>query len=180
MEYLTTEQELKVQTKRLEKQIKINEELNKENQDLLDDVIGWMNDFRGIGKLLGLRWSKFPKTEDIKEAIKELIEAKENKLNSYMNDSKEVEKIMGFIQELIDERDALKKWKEEMLQVESEWDCQRIGKLLKIGWGESIRKNIEPKIREILKAIQNLKDVEGRHTQIAMERLFEFLPKEKL
>jgi hypothetical protein len=98
-----------------------------------------------------------------------------------MNDNKEVERIMKFVHELIEERDQLKRWKEEMLQVEAEWDCQRVGKLLNIGLGEPIHKNIEPKIGEILKAIQNLKDVEGRyHTQIAVERLFEFLPKEKL
>jgi hypothetical protein len=98
-----------------------------------------------------------------------------------MNDEKEVEKIMGFIQELMNERDALKKWKEEMLYVESKWDNQKVAKLLNIGLGQSIQENIEPKIREILKAIQNLKDVEGRyHTQIAMERLFEFLPNEKI
>jgi hypothetical protein len=89
--------------------------------------------------------------------------------------------LMNTIDDVIKERDDLKRWKEEMLQVESEWDCQKVGKILGIGWGQSIRKNIEPKIREILNAIQNLKDVEGRyHTQIAMERLFEFLPKEKL
>jgi hypothetical protein len=98
-----------------------------------------------------------------------------------MNDEKEVEKIMGFVHQLIDERDNLKRWKDEQLQVESKWDKQKIGRLLDIGLGESIQENIEPKIREILKAIQNLKDVEGRHhTQIAMERLFEFLPKEKI
>ncbi len=153
MEYLTTEQELKVQTDRLEKQIQINEKLNKENQDLMDDVINWVGDFQDIGRSLGLRGSKVPNYEDVQKAIKDLIE----------------------------ERDDLKRWKEEMLQVESEWDCQKVGKLLNIELGQSIHKNIEPKIREILKAIQNFKDVEGRyHTQIAMERLLEFLPKEKI
>jgi len=67
-----------------------------------------------------------------------------------MNDANEVEKIMRFIQELMDERNDLKRWKEEMLQIESEWDCQRVGKLLNIGLGEPIHKNIEPKIGEIL------------------------------
>jgi len=89
--------------------------------------------------------------------------------------------LMNTIDDVIEERDQLKRWKEEMLQVESEWDCQKVGDLLGIEWGKSIRKNIEPKIREILKAIQNLRDVEGRHhTQIAVECLYEFLPKEKL
>ena len=67
-----------------------------------------------------------------------------------MKDSKEVEKIMKFIQELIDERDELKKWKEDMLLVESEWNNQKVGELLGIGLGQSIRKNIEPKIRELI------------------------------
>jgi hypothetical protein len=67
-----------------------------------------------------------------------------------MNDNKEVERIMKFVHELIEERDQLKRWKEEMLQVEAEWDCQMIGKLLNIGLGQSIRKNIEPKIRELI------------------------------
>jgi hypothetical protein len=89
--------------------------------------------------------------------------------------------LLEMIDKSTGERDELKRWKEEMLQVESEWDCQRVGELLNIGLGEPMRKNIEPKIREILKAIQNFRDVEGRyHTQIAIRRLFKFLPIEKL
>jgi hypothetical protein len=130
MEYLTTEQELKVMTDRLETQIKINEKLNKENLDLMDDVIDWMQDFQNIGRLMGLRGSKVPNVEDIEKSIKELME----------------------------DRDELKRWKEEMLQVESEWDCQRVGKLLNIAPGEPIRNNIEPKIRQLIAEKDDLWD----------------------
>jgi len=57
---------------------------------------------------------------------------------------------------LTDERDRLTlqlaelaRWKEEQMQVESEWDPQIIGELLGLRIGDSIRKDIEPKIREL-------------------------------
>jgi hypothetical protein len=130
MEYLTTEQELKVQTDRLEKQIKINEELEEENHNLLDDIITMMGEMGDFAKLLGVKYVKCPTAKSIKEAIEKLTE----------------------------ERDDLKRWKEEMLQVESEWDCQKVGKILGIGLGQSIRKNIEPKIRELIKEREYLED----------------------
>ncbi len=63
-------------------------------------------------------------------------------IESSMNDEKEVERIMGFIHDLIEDRDELKRWKEEQLQVESEWNPQRVGDLLGINQGRSIRENL--------------------------------------
>lgn len=44
----------------------------------------------------------------------------------------------------------LRAWKESVLEVESRWDCQAVGKLLGLTLGSEIRPNIEPKIRELL------------------------------
>jgi hypothetical protein len=129
MEYLTTEQEVKVQTNRLEKQIKVNEELKEQNENLLDDIITMMEEMGDFADLLGIKYVKCPNAKDIQKVITEIVE----------------------------ERDDLKRWKEEMLQVESEWDCQKVGKLLGIGLGQSIRKNIEPKIRDLIEERDVLK-----------------------
>ena len=46
------------------------------------------------------------------------------------------------------QRDA--RWKKEQLAVEREWDAQAVGNLLGIGWGQSIRKNIQPRIENLI------------------------------
>ncbi len=48
------------------------------------------------------------------------------------------------------ERDRLARWKREQMEVESSWDCQKVGELLGIGLGQMIRPQIEPKIRELI------------------------------
>lgn len=50
----------------------------------------------------------------------------------------------------MNELEQLKDWKEQQLQVESQWNPQKIGKLLNIRLGESITKNIQPKIERLL------------------------------
>lgn len=52
--------------------------------------------------------------------------------------------------ELLKERDALQAWKESALEVESHWDCQKVGKLLGVGLGERIHCQIEPKILALI------------------------------
>ncbi|PPC95676.1 MAG: hypothetical protein CTY32_08330 [Methylotenera sp.] len=42
--------------------------------------------------------------------------------------------------------EELEEWKNEAIAVESEWDCQSVGKALNIQFGHSIRANILPKI----------------------------------
>jgi hypothetical protein len=49
-----------------------------------------------------------------------------------------------------EEKEELRRWKAEQLQVESEWSPQRIGKLLGLPLGSSIRAGIEPAIRKLL------------------------------
>jgi hypothetical protein len=51
---------------------------------------------------------------------------------------------------LREERDQLLAWKQSALELEKEWDCQRIGKLLHIPLGESVRAGIEPAIVTLL------------------------------
>ena len=48
------------------------------------------------------------------------------------------------------ELEELREWKRQCLQVESEWDAQAIGKILNIGLGDSIRKNIQPKVEQLI------------------------------
>lgn len=48
------------------------------------------------------------------------------------------------------ELEELRSWKKQALQVESQWDAQKVGDLLGIGLGQSIRANIEPKIEQLI------------------------------
>lgn len=48
------------------------------------------------------------------------------------------------------EVESLRKWKTEMINLESGWDIQAVGKLLGISLGMSIRANIQSKIEELL------------------------------
>jgi hypothetical protein len=52
--------------------------------------------------------------------------------------------------EFREQRDRLKAWKESAIAIEKEWDPQAVGTLLNIRLGQSIRANIEPKIRELI------------------------------
>jgi hypothetical protein len=45
---------------------------------------------------------------------------------------------------------ALARWKEEAMQVEAQWDCQAIGKLIDVPLGHHIRPRVEPAIRELI------------------------------
>jgi hypothetical protein len=49
------------------------------------------------------------------------------------------------------ERDEALQWKKEMLLVDSQWDEQAVGRLLGLKLGESIKANIEPSLRELLR-----------------------------
>ena len=56
----------------------------------------------------------------------------------------------------------LEGWKESALLIESQWDKQKVAKLLNIGFGENIVANIEPKIVALLAEIASFKSqVEG-------------------
>ena len=54
------------------------------------------------------------------------------------------------------EIEELQNWKKQQTSVESEWDAQKVGKILEIGLGQSIRKNIEPKITKLVDERTNL------------------------
>ena len=87
-------------------------------------------------------------------ALRQRCEAAEKlaKDNEYAFDAK-VEEFDQLAERLVTrtaERDAAQAWKDSQLLVESEWDPQKVGKLLGVAWGASIRRNIEPKIAELL------------------------------
>ncbi len=55
-----------------------------------------------------------------------------------------------FARELERELNGLAQWKESAMKVSSEMDIQAVGKLLKLGLGQNIYPQIEPKIRELI------------------------------
>jgi len=57
------------------------------------------------------------------------------------------------------EIETLQDWKDQMLFVESEWDEQFVGTLLNMKLGDSIRKNIEPKIINLKDALTEISAV---------------------
>lgn len=52
----------------------------------------------------------------------------------------------------------LESWKNQAIAVESEWDCQSVGKALNIPLGHSIRANILPKIKELTASNNQLRE----------------------
>jgi hypothetical protein len=54
------------------------------------------------------------------------------------------------------EIEILQDWKDQMLFVESQWDEQFVGTLLNMKLGDSIRKNIEPKIINLKDALTEI------------------------
>lgn len=62
----------------------------------------------------------------------------------------ELEFMQKELETLRTERDALLRWKTEMLQVESQWDPQEVAKLLQIRLGANVRVEIQPKIEGLL------------------------------
>lgn len=60
--------------------------------------------------------------------------------------------------ELKSEVAELKAWKDEAIQVESEWDCQAVAEALNIPLGQSIRTNILPKIIELKVSNNHLRE----------------------
>jgi len=65
------------------------------------------------------------------------------------------------------ERDQLLAWKQSALEVEKDWDCQRIGKLLHIPLGESVRAGIEP---AIVALYQHVMRTDDRIVELEAER----------
>lgn len=61
------------------------------------------------------------------------------------------------IQRLEAEVKQLKSWKEEMLYVESTWDCQAVGHLLGLTLGDNIRANIQSSIEALQAEVKRLK-----------------------
>ena len=45
----------------------------------------------------------------------------------------------------------LREWKRQQLEVESQWDCQKVGKLLGVPIGAHVRPHIEPKIAKLIR-----------------------------
>lgn len=54
--------------------------------------------------------------------------------------------------------EELESWKNQAIAVESEWDCQSVGKALNIPLGHSIRENILPKIAELTASNNQLRE----------------------
>lgn len=77
--------------------------------------------------------------DDVRDLVKEFQKTQENE-QAY---SKQV-------RALTDERDSLQAWKDSAMQVEREWDAQKVGKLLKLPLGSSIKAGIEPAIVELI------------------------------
>lgn len=67
------------------------------------------------------------------------------------------------------ERDELLKWKNETLQVDREWDEQKVGRILNMQLGDSIRKNIEPKIQELIAERNKWKEMFDLQTKIVVD-----------
>lgn len=55
---------------------------------------------------------------------------------------------------VIYERDALMEWKLQAERVEAEWDVQAIGKLIGVPLGRSIRATIQPRIEQMIRALE--------------------------
>lgn len=94
----------------------------------------------------------------IKEAWQAATQASESEINSLKERVKELEL-----------------WKNQAIAVESEWDCQSVGKALNLPLGNSIRKNILPKIAELIASNNQLREA----LEIAMIG-GDYLPNERL
>jgi hypothetical protein len=55
------------------------------------------------------------------------------------------------VQELIEERDDLTRWKNEALELYKQFDAHEIGKLLGLSLGTPVMASIEPEIRKLIK-----------------------------
>jgi hypothetical protein len=71
------------------------------------------------------------------------------------------------LHKVTEQRDELKAWQESAFAVEEEWDAQSIGTLLGMHLGQSIRANIEPKIRELIEQRDRL--------AVAMRQMWKFI-----
>lgn len=60
----------------------------------------------------------------------------------------------GAMTDYIGDNAALRAWKHEQLQVESQWDVQAIGKLLGLKLGDHVRPAIQPAIERLVAALR--------------------------
>ena len=52
---------------------------------------------------------------------------------------------------------ALKQWKQEMMEVESSWNAQEVGRLLNVKLGQPIKASIQPAVENLLTKIQAMR-----------------------
>jgi hypothetical protein len=101
--------------------------------------------------------------DDVRDLVKELQKTQVNEQDY----SKQVRTLTA-------ERDSLQAWKDSMMQVELEWNEQKVGKLLKLPLGSSIKAGIEPAIVELIDEVDSLRtrlaDAQARAERAEGER----------
>jgi hypothetical protein len=70
-----------------------------------------------------------------------------------------MDRLRSELAEVTKERDRLAEWKRSMMQVESEWDEQKLAKLLGGKIGQSTRKTINEEVPKVLAERENLRDI---------------------
>jgi hypothetical protein len=99
-------------------------------QDKTLDYTNWLQD-----EVMGLR-------EDSEELC-----CIHQKIDAYFDKLVSIGWILEKFDELREENEQLKAWKESQIKVTPDW--QKIGELLNIGWGQSVTENIIPALTEL-------------------------------
>jgi hypothetical protein len=108
------------------------------------------------------------KVEILESAIEGWKKSNATLKESKTNHKAELTRRCRLLDEVTDERDALKKWKEEALAVESTWDIQAVRDVLGIGLGLRIHPEILPAI-EKLKEKHRAAEEKAQEMQMAAE-----------